>query len=239
VSTWQVTLDALLARTVEEDAVIELNEDLAAHGARVTGIARRLSVTLTIEDAFDALDAAERARHLVRAPIELHDLDVDMWVGVEVLTGEEADRQLEQSPFPALIGAAEAADILGVTRQRIHQLHHDHPLFPPPVVELRMGPLWTLDSVRGFAARWERRPGRPRRTETPQGSAATPGTDVGGDAAVRRSASTGQFVTQAASRTSPVTRSSSKKSAQPPADPTSRAQKSKQPRHPLSGPPTS
>jgi hypothetical protein len=31
----------------------------------------------------------------------------------------------------------------------------------PPLVRLRAGPLWLADTIRAFAAGWERRPGRP------------------------------------------------------------------------------
>jgi hypothetical protein len=50
---------------------------------------------------------------------------------------------------------------LGVSRQRVHKLR-SMPEFPAPLAELRGGSVWDAAAVRKFAARWERKPGRPR-----------------------------------------------------------------------------
>jgi len=64
-----------------------------------------------------------------------------------------------------LAGAAEAAAILGVTRQQVHRLAK-HPNFPEPVAELEMGRIWLLADIQQWARRnADRRPGRP---ETPR-----------------------------------------------------------------------
>lgn len=47
--------------------------------------------------------------------------------------------------------SAPAAEELGVTRQRLHQLHRDHPDFPDPLYQLRTGPLWARAAVTTFA----------------------------------------------------------------------------------------
>ena len=51
--------------------------------------------------------------------------------------------------------------MLGITRQRVHQLWRDRKDFPEPVYELRTGPLWMRAGIKAFADRWERKPGRP------------------------------------------------------------------------------
>ena len=58
---------------------------------------------------------------------------------------------------PDLLGAAEIAALLGVSRQRVTQLTHA-PGFPPPVLRLKMGALWDGRAVRDWAA--ENRPPR-------------------------------------------------------------------------------
>ncbi len=45
-----------------------------------------------------------------------------------------------------LVGATEAAEVLGVTRQRIHQLA-SQPEFPKPEVELTAGKVWRREDV--------------------------------------------------------------------------------------------
>ena len=49
-----------------------------------------------------------------------------------------------------LVGVAEIADMLGVTRQRVHQLMQA-PDFPNPVAELSAGRIWNRDEVEAWA----------------------------------------------------------------------------------------
>lgn len=61
-----------------------------------------------------------------------------------------------------LVGVAEIADIMGLSNQRVSQLWREHPLFPAPVAELRMGPVWLTDDIETFI-NIPRRSGRPRK----------------------------------------------------------------------------
>jgi hypothetical protein len=67
---------------------------------------------------------------------------------------------------PDLLGAQEAATVLGVSRQRLHELRRSGQ-FPVPLAELGNGPVWSGPAIRHFLARWMRLPG-PR----PAGTAA-------------------------------------------------------------------
>lgn len=59
-----------------------------------------------------------------------------------------------------LVGAAEVAEILGVSRQRVTQLTA-RPDFPAPVAVLAMGKVWARDDVERWAEERDRRLGRP------------------------------------------------------------------------------
>lgn len=48
------------------------------------------------------------------------------------------------------MGTAEIADLLGVTRQRVHQLTSRRD-FPEPVVSLRLGKVWRTEDVVAWA----------------------------------------------------------------------------------------
>ena len=48
------------------------------------------------------------------------------------------------------MGAAEGAELIGVSRQRVLQLAHQ-PGFPEPVAVLRMGKIWRADDIRVWA----------------------------------------------------------------------------------------
>lgn len=50
-----------------------------------------------------------------------------------------------------LVGAAEIAVLLRVSRQRVTQLTNT-PGFPPPALRLKMGTLWRGSDVRAWAA---------------------------------------------------------------------------------------
>lgn len=58
------------------------------------------------------------------------------------------------------MGVAEAAEILHVSKQRVHAMTAQGLGFPPPVVELAAGPVFLRSAVEAFAAR-PRRAGRP------------------------------------------------------------------------------
>ena len=83
-------------------------------------------------------------------------------VGAEVVTEREHLRRGDAPTLPEVLSAPEVADLLQVSRQRVHQLRAN-PGFPAPLYELRTGPIWAADAVRAFAATWERRAGRPIR----------------------------------------------------------------------------
>ncbi len=58
-----------------------------------------------------------------------------------------------------LVGAAEIAGLLGVSRQRVTQLT-GRPDFPAPVAVLAMGKVWRLDEVEDWIEERDRRLGR-------------------------------------------------------------------------------
>jgi len=135
-----------------------LADRLAGTGTAVSGHGSRIGGTLTVIDKPDCMSAAQEAINVF-----LHATLGGIVVAIEAITIEEADRRLDEPTIPELVGASEAADLLGISRQRVHQLHTGNQAFPEPVVEVRMGPLWTRASVEAFARSWTRTPGRPAR----------------------------------------------------------------------------
>ena len=138
---------------------------LADHGAAIavdqdgTGF----HITLSIDNTRSAISAIEQAMKLVRAAATEAQLPRWSAHSVEALTYEEQDRQLAEPVLPELLGTAELAQMLGVSKTRVGQLR-DHDLFPHPVAQLASGPVYTLPSVSRFADNWKRSPGRPAKT---------------------------------------------------------------------------
>jgi predicted DNA-binding transcriptional regulator AlpA len=80
---------------------------------------------------------------------------------IEVVREDIRDAELKRPTLPELVSGPEAAEILGVSRQRVHQLAHQHPDFPAPTYRLGVGSLWFRAAVERFTRDWERKPGRP------------------------------------------------------------------------------
>ncbi len=117
--------------------------------------AQQITVTIHVEQESPVAAVASALAEIVEA-VKLS------IVAVEVVDEIEHERRANSATIPELVGASEAAEILGVSRQRVHQLHRENPAFPAPLVQVAMGPLWHRAAVEAFAQRWERRPGRPR-----------------------------------------------------------------------------
>ena len=83
-------------------------------------------------------------------------------VGVEVLDRDEYDRRADEPTMPEVVSAPEVAAMLGVSRQRVHQLFSDNRWFPRPLFRLGSGPIWSVEAIRSFDSRWTRKPGRPK-----------------------------------------------------------------------------
>lgn len=88
-------------------------------------------------------------------------------IGVELVDARACDPDIYEvealePDTPELVSAADAAIILGVTRQRVHQLATEHPRFPAPYARLATGPIWTVPTIEHFRDTWDRRPGRRR-----------------------------------------------------------------------------
>lgn len=157
--TYAVTVDARLdaARRYDADEVVDL---LHAHSGAIAGDREGVSATFDVVASSPAA-AAERGQRILRRAMESAGAHVVAFSSVSVLTAAEQERALATPVLPALLGLAEVAEELRVTKQRVAQLR-GRPDFPDPVAELAAGPVWTETSLARFIESWDRRPGRPR-----------------------------------------------------------------------------
>ncbi len=81
---------------------------------------------------------------------------------VSVARTDVADERLARPAMPDLVSGPEAAEILGVSVQRVHQLAATRSGFPAPAYKFPGASLWHRAAIEAFNARWERKPGRPR-----------------------------------------------------------------------------
>lgn len=144
-------------------------DQLIPHSGAVAGGAAGYAATISI-DAPTHLEAAITGTGVVQAAARNAGLPAWPVVRLEVLTNDEADRDLAIPTLPDMVSGQIAADILGVTRQRLHQLR-DNPRFPDPLLEQPGAILWARAAIDRFAEIWERKPGRPPRADTPRTAA--------------------------------------------------------------------
>ena len=150
-------MEYMVELTIETDAAISdaVLEGVAAIGGGAGGTVgqRRLVTVLTVRAASIA-EAVEKgsATILARAPGTV--------IAADVSTTEEADRRAEQRT--ELVGVAEVAEMLGISRQRVTTLSKRDD-FPAAVARLASGPVWRAGDLSTFAEGWQRKGGRPRK----------------------------------------------------------------------------
>jgi hypothetical protein len=83
-------------------------------------------------------------------------------VRVYGLEADDFEAELSSPLLPDLVGIAEIASILRVSRQRASELARSKN-FPRPLVNLAAGPVWLASSVDRFAKGWARKPRPPIR----------------------------------------------------------------------------
>lgn len=69
-------------------------------------------------------------------------------------------RARRQQPAVELVGITEAAELIGVSRTRFHQLEQRRE-FPPPLATLACGRIWLRESIELWAIKYPRVAGRP------------------------------------------------------------------------------
>jgi predicted DNA-binding transcriptional regulator AlpA len=157
VTTWAVTMT--LKGSPSEAILVELDEQLPWDGI-VAAIPRLGQFTVTA--MVEAPDWEKASSAVVDDMLEMVRpyADGDP-VGIETVDLREYDRRADEPTIPEIVSSPEVAEILGVSRQRVHQLLAENPRFPQPILRLGSGPLWIADAIHRFKKEWNRKPGRP------------------------------------------------------------------------------
>ena len=148
---WSVNIE--FATAIDEERADEFADDLAEHSPAITVTDDTTAFRLWVEAA-TAMDALTIAASLLIPSFTqpVVDLHATKW--------NRFSDDLASSNMPALLGAAEVESMLGVTRQRLHQIRKTHD-FPAPLTHVAATPLWTRAGIQAFIDRWDRTPGRP------------------------------------------------------------------------------
>lgn len=147
---------------VTEDAVDELMDLLEPYEAVVAAGPESWDATVTIP-ADNSRQAIEQGSQLIEKMAGKAGLPSWPSVHVEAIRQDVLAEQLAHPSLPELVSAPEAAGILGVSAQRVHQIATENADFPEPAYELRAGKLWLRAAIQAFAER-KRLSGRPRKS---------------------------------------------------------------------------
>lgn len=122
---------------------------------------REISVTFCVA-ADDVYSASARGGKMFAKALRAAGVADFRDTEVHTMDWATHERDTSTSNMPDLVSAPEVAAILGVSRQRVHQLLNDNSSFPPPILRLGSGPLWLRMTIEAFERSWARKPGRPR-----------------------------------------------------------------------------
>ncbi|HVA07712.1 MAG TPA: hypothetical protein VNG12_13320 [Acidimicrobiales bacterium] len=175
---WSVLVETRAPEPVDDDRVLEQLGDLAdalAHfEAAVGGDGRGWDVRLIVrtgDGLHAATEAVEAGYEAVLASAKSVGLPIWPVIRTEAVEQNIFHAQLEISNLPDFLGTTEVTELLGVSRQRLHQLRASG-RFPDPAYEMAATPLWIRSTIDTFLAGWDRSPGRPNLIKWSQGLAA-------------------------------------------------------------------
>lgn len=146
-----------------EDHADEIMDALESHSASVSYSTHTMSARFCV-DADLPMRAAASGLQLLRSALKKAGIKAPpaSIAEFEVQAFDDLDRSLGEANVPDLVGVAETAEILKVSRQRVSQLMRVRN-FPRPFVILASGPVWKKSTITRHVGHWDRRPGRRRR----------------------------------------------------------------------------
>lgn len=147
--------DALAAALAPYGGIVSISSDMWAACITVETSAVDKSQAIVEAMQFAAATVSEAARSS----------QVPQWGPdrVEILnsTGGTEYQGPSAGGLYDFVGGAEVAAMLGISRQRLHQLRQEG-RFPDPTFVLGTTPVWLRTAIQAFQAGWLRQPGRPR-----------------------------------------------------------------------------
>lgn len=146
----------------DEDAADALTDLLEEHSGVVSAGAASWGATVSVP-ASDVREAAEHGASLIERMA--HKAGMPSWplVRAEAVREDVLEADNARPTLPELVSVPEAAEILGVSQQRVRELSRARG-FPEPAYVLRTGSLWLRAAMEAYAARRPRKPGRPPAT---------------------------------------------------------------------------
>ncbi len=136
---------------INEDAADQLMDLLANHDGVVASGSGRWDATVGIE-APDPVYAATMAAEKVDSMAVKSGMPRWPIVRIDAVREDVLDEEIARPTLPELVSVPEAAEILGVSPQRVHELAAGGRGFPKPVYELKAGKVWLRAAMEAFGS---------------------------------------------------------------------------------------
>ncbi len=141
-----------------DERVFEVLERLDSH-APAASVARdgssiALRFAVVGDDVAGTLDAAQRGVELVQSALRPDERGLKI-VEVDAAAMDELEHEIGTRNVPEMVGVAELADLLHVSKQRASSLAKAKS-FPRPFAILASGPVWAKTTVLRFLKDWPR-----------------------------------------------------------------------------------
>lgn len=136
---------------VNEDAADQLMDLLAKHDGVVASGSGQWDATIGIE-APDPTSAVPMAAEIVDSMAIKSGMPCWPIVRIDAVRVDVLDEEIARPMLPELVSVPEAAKILGVSPQRVHELAADGRGFPKPVYELNAGKVWLRAAIVAFGS---------------------------------------------------------------------------------------
>jgi hypothetical protein len=161
----------LATETEISDAALDKMSDLAEeHDATVARYHRVPGVVIMMNVDGGSRDALPSVTDWAASVVRDGGCEYATPIDVRLVAAEIYEAEAIEPNVPELASAADAAAILRVSRQRIHQLAESNSSFPRPIARVATGPLWTRSAIEWFDSIWQRKPGRPTRLKAADAS---------------------------------------------------------------------
>lgn len=165
---WTVLVEAVAPEgasplDIDDPAIDRFLEALDGWGGAVSAGANGWSARIAVE-ARNVTDAITDATCVVGENAKKAGLPKWPVLRVEALEWAQFEAELAKPNFPDIIGTTEVAELLGVSRQRLHELRTQG-RFPEPMTVLAASPIWMRPTVEAFLEAWPRKGGRPARSD--------------------------------------------------------------------------
>jgi hypothetical protein len=163
--SWSVSIQTTHALDMSkaDEIAEELVDLLKPHGGTASYDSQALAARFDVR-ATDPEAALTKAHRILSAALRKAGYTGEPnIIAVEVEAVDEMDRRLQESNVPSLVGIAEIARTLGVSKQRASELSRQSS-FPRPLATLAAGPFWDRHAIARFLEKWpRRRTGRPKK----------------------------------------------------------------------------